>query len=152
VHHESGALVRFALDAQPEPIVVAMARQVGALSEGRPVRILRPVGAPVQVAGAETIAALQANLHGRMIPQAMRRLDRYILLEVLGPLALGFLVYTFIMLLQFLFKPAELIIRRGLPAATVGKLLLYTLPNILVLTIPMALLFGVLVAIGRLAS
>jgi lipopolysaccharide export system permease protein len=82
----------------------------------------------------------------------MRRLDRYIFLEVLGPLGLGFLVYTFILLLQFLFRAAEMIIRRGLPAATVGKLLIYTLPNILVLTIPMALLFGVLVAIGRLAS
>jgi len=82
----------------------------------------------------------------------MRRLDRYILLEVLGPLALGFILYTFILLLQFLFRAAEMIIRRGLPAATVGKLLLYTLPNILVLTIPMSLLFGVLVAIGRLAS
>ena len=70
----------------------------------------------------------------------MRRLDRYILLEVLGPLALGFILYTFILLLQFLFRAAEMIIRRGLPAATVGKLLLYTLPNILVLTIPMSLL------------
>ncbi len=82
----------------------------------------------------------------------MRRLDRYILLEVLGPLGLGFLVYTFILLLQFLFRAAEMIIRRGLSVATVGKLLLYTLPNILVLTIPMSLLFGVLVAVGRLAS
>lgn len=80
------------------------------------------------------------------------RLDRYVLGEIVGPLGLGFLVYTFILLLQFLFSSAEMIIRRGLPAATVGRLLLYSLPNIVVLTIPMALLLGVLVGIGRLAS
>lgn len=80
------------------------------------------------------------------------RLDRYVLKEILGPLGLGFLVYTFILLLQFLFTSAEMIIRRGLPAPIVGQLVLYSLPNIVVLTIPMALLLGVLVGIGRLAS
>ena len=82
----------------------------------------------------------------------LRRLDRYVLGETLGPLALGFSVYTFIMLVRFLFRSADMIIRRGLSAGEVGKLVLYTLPNILVLTIPMALLFGILIAIGRLAS
>jgi LPS export ABC transporter permease LptG/LPS export ABC transporter permease LptF len=80
------------------------------------------------------------------------RLDRYILQEIAGPLGLGFLVYTFILLLQFLFSSAEMIIRRGLPVSTVAELLLYSLPNIVVLTIPMSLLLGVLVGIGRLAS
>ncbi len=82
----------------------------------------------------------------------MRLLDRYLLREISGPLGLGFLVYTFILLLQALFKSAEMIIRRGLPVSTVGKLLALSLPNIVVLTIPMSLLFGVLIAIGRLAS
>jgi len=82
----------------------------------------------------------------------VRRLDRYVLKEILGPLVLGFLVYTFILLLRFLFQSAEMIIRRGLPWATVGELLLVTLPNIVVLTIPMSLLFGILIAVGRLAS
>jgi LPS export ABC transporter permease LptG/LPS export ABC transporter permease LptF len=82
----------------------------------------------------------------------MRRLDRYIFAEILGPLALGFLVYTFILLLQALFKSAELIIRSGVAAATVGKLLLLSLPSIVVLTIPMALLLGILIAVGRLSS
>ncbi|MEO8197136.1 MAG: LptF/LptG family permease [Thermoanaerobaculia bacterium] len=80
------------------------------------------------------------------------RLDRYVLGEILGPLGLGFLVYTFILLLQFLFSSAEMIIRRGLPAEIVGQLVLFSLPNIVVLTIPMALLLGILVGIGRLAS
>jgi len=80
------------------------------------------------------------------------RLDRYILTEILGPLALGFLVYTFILLIRFLFQSAEMIIRRGLPVSMIGKLLVLTLPNIVVLTLPMSLLFGTLIAVGRLSS
>lgn len=82
----------------------------------------------------------------------VRKLDRYLLTEILGPLALGFVVYTFILLIRFLFQSAEMIIRRGLPVSIVGKLLLMTLPNILVLTLPMSLLFGTLIAVGRLSS
>jgi lipopolysaccharide export system permease protein len=81
-----------------------------------------------------------------------RRMDRYVFAETVGPFALGFAVYTFIMLVRFLFQSAEMIIRRGVSAGTVGELLLATLPNIVVLTIPMALLFGILTAVGRLAS
>ena len=82
----------------------------------------------------------------------MRRLDRYVFKEILGPVALGFLVYTFLLLMQFLFRSAEMIIRRDVPVDLVGKLLLLTLPNIVVLTIPMSFLFGILVAVGRLSS
>lgn len=82
----------------------------------------------------------------------MRRLDRYILAQILGPLALGFLIYTFILLMQYLFSSAEMIIQRGLPASVVGQLLLLVLPSSIVLTIPMSLLFAILIAIGRLAA
>jgi LPS export ABC transporter permease LptF/LPS export ABC transporter permease LptG len=80
------------------------------------------------------------------------RLNRYIISEILGPMGLGFLVYTFILLLRFLFQSAEMIIRRGLPISIVGEMLLVTLPNIVVLTLPMSLLFGILIAVGRLSS
>jgi LPS export ABC transporter permease LptF/LPS export ABC transporter permease LptG len=82
----------------------------------------------------------------------MYRLDRYLTREVLGPLSLGFLVYTFLLLMQTLFRLAAMIIRRGVPAEQVGELLLLSLPNIVVLTIPMSFLFAILVASGRLAA
>ncbi len=82
----------------------------------------------------------------------LNRLDRYVFREVLGPVTLGFAVYTFLLLMQFLFRSAEMIVRRDVPADIVGKLLILTLPNIVVLTIPMSLLFGVLVGMGRLSS
>ncbi len=67
-------------------------------------------------------------------------------------MGLGLIVYTSILLVQTFFHFAETIIRRGVPAATVGQLLLFSLPNIVVLTLPMSLLLGVLLGIGRLAS
>lgn len=82
----------------------------------------------------------------------MRRLDRYIFAEVLGPLTLGFLVYTFILLIQVLFKSAELLIGSGVEMATIGRLLMLSLPWIVVMTIPMSLLFGILIGVGRLST
>ncbi len=79
-------------------------------------------------------------------------LDRYLLREISGPLLLGFFGYTFILLVQFLFRSAEMIIRRGVPVSQIGELLLLTVPNIIVLTIPMSFLFAVLVAMGRMSS
>lgn len=82
----------------------------------------------------------------------MRILSRYILKEMFAPTFLGFGFYTFIILMRNLFDLAEMIIKRSLPFGTVLQLLGLTLPNIIVLTIPMSLLFGILIAIGRLSA
>src|ERR1043166_3109391 len=82
----------------------------------------------------------------------MRILSRYIFKEMLTPTFLGFTFYTSIILMQRLFDMAALIISRSLPGSAVGKLLLYSLPHIIVLTVPMSLLFGILIAVGRLSA
>ncbi|MGH7859524.1 MAG: LPS export ABC transporter permease LptF, partial [Candidatus Binatia bacterium] len=82
----------------------------------------------------------------------LRRIDRYVVSEIVGPFALGLLVYTFILLVQFFFRLADMIIKRGLPTGTVLELVAYYMPSVIVLTIPMSLLLAVLVGIGRLAS
>src|ERR1051326_124802 len=82
----------------------------------------------------------------------MKILSRYIFKEMIAPTVLGFSFYTFIILLRSLFDFAGMIIKRSLPAATVGKLLLLSLPHIVVLTVPMSLLFGILIAVGRLSA
>ncbi|HET7433916.1 MAG TPA: LPS export ABC transporter permease LptG [Thermoanaerobaculia bacterium] len=82
----------------------------------------------------------------------MKILTRYILKEMIGPTVLGFLFYTSIILMQRLFDMAGLIIRRSLSGAAVGKLLALSLPHIIVLTVPMSLLFGILIAVGRLSA
>lgn len=82
----------------------------------------------------------------------MSILTRYVFKEMVGPTFLGFTFYTSIILMQRLFDLAGLIIRRSLSGAAVGKLLLFSLPNIVVLTVPMSLLFGILIAIGRMSA
>ena len=82
----------------------------------------------------------------------MSILTRYIFKEMLSPTLLGFIFYTSIILMQRLFDMAGMIIRRSLSAGAVGKLLMYSLPHIVVLTVPMSLLFGILIAIGRLSA
>ena len=82
----------------------------------------------------------------------MKILTRYIFKEMLGPTVLGFAFYTFIILMKNLFDFAGMIIKRSLPASTVARLLFLSLPHIIVLTVPMSLLFGILIAVGRLSS
>lgn len=82
----------------------------------------------------------------------MRILTRYIFKEMITPTLLGFTFYTSIILMQKLFDMAGMIIRRSLSAGAVGNLLLYSLPHIIVLTVPMSLLFGIMIAVGRLSA
>jgi LPS export ABC transporter permease LptG/LPS export ABC transporter permease LptF len=81
-----------------------------------------------------------------------RTLDRYLVAEILGPVGIGFLVYTFLFLINLLFRLTRLVIQQDVPLREVGLLVFFSLPNIVVLTIPMAFLFAVLVAVGRLAA
>src|SRR6266566_9156129 len=82
----------------------------------------------------------------------MKILTRYILKEIFGPTLLGLLFYTSIILMKQLFDLAGMIIRQSLSLGTVMHLLGLSLPHIVVLTIPMSLLFGILIAVGRLSS
>jgi hypothetical protein len=68
----------------------------------------------------------------------VRTLYRYITRELVGPFTLGAAVFTFLLVLQLLYRLARLIIVNDVPAAQVGLLLLRNLPNILVLTQPRA--------------
>jgi len=82
----------------------------------------------------------------------MSILTRYILKEMVTPTFLGFIFYTSIILMQRLFDMAGMIIRRSLSGAVVAKLLIFSLPHIVVLTVPMSLLFAILIAVGRLSA
>src|SRR5512142_2202745 len=82
----------------------------------------------------------------------MKILSRYIFKEMIAPTVLGFCFYTFIILMRNLFDFAGMIIKRSLSGAVVGKILLLSLPHIVVLTVPMSLLFGILIAVGRMSA
>ncbi len=70
----------------------------------------------------------------------------------MGPTLVGLLAYGLILLMNLSLEAAEMAIRRDLPLDLVLRFLVLSLPRILVLTIPMAVLVGVLVGVGRLAA
>ncbi len=80
------------------------------------------------------------------------RLDRYVIREVLGPLLIGLLVFTFMLIVPFLIDYAESFISKGVPAQVVLRVMATLLPGVMALTIPMSLLLGLLVAFGRLSA
>lgn len=82
----------------------------------------------------------------------MRILDRYLIRETLGPFTLGLVLFTFLIAIQPMLAAAETLISKGTPLPTVGYLLLTLLPHALGLTIPMAFLAGVVMALGRLSG
>lgn len=77
---------------------------------------------------------------------------RYVFSELLGPTLLGLSVYVMVFLTNALFELAELAIKKDLPAGAIVRLLLFYLPRVLVMTVPMSILLGVLVGIGRLST
>ena len=82
----------------------------------------------------------------------MRILTRYILREVTSHALLGGALFTFILFMRDLGKILELVVRDSASLADAGRLFLYTLPNALTVTIPMAVLVGILLGLSRLAA
>lgn len=76
-------------------------------------------------------------------------IDRFVIRDVLTPSLLGFVVYTFLLMMRGLFGLIEQVAVQGVPLRDAGRILLATLPHVAVLTIPMAFLFGTLLAVGR---
>ena len=76
-------------------------------------------------------------------------IDRLVVREVLPPTLLGFMTYTFLVVMRGIFNLIEQILVRGVAFVDAARVMLITLPHIVVLTIPMSFLFGVLLAVGR---
>lgn len=81
----------------------------------------------------------------------MRLIDRYILRQVAIPGALALLVFTFLLIIPFLVEQAEELIAKDVPVLTILSLFTTLLPQALGVAIPMALLLGLLMALGRLS-
>ncbi|HEY0785410.1 MAG TPA: LptF/LptG family permease, partial [Acidobacteriaceae bacterium] len=82
----------------------------------------------------------------------MRLLNRYILREIVSHALLGAALFTFVLFTRDLGHLLELIIRNTSSAGAVFKIFLFMLPNMFTVTIPMAVLVGVLLGLSRLAA
>ena len=82
----------------------------------------------------------------------MRIFTRYIWNEVLSHALLGGALFTFILFMKYLGPLLEMAARNSASLGTVAKIFVFMLPNIMSLTIPMAVLVGVLLGLSRLAA
>jgi LPS export ABC transporter permease LptF/LPS export ABC transporter permease LptG len=82
----------------------------------------------------------------------MKLIDRYLIREIVPPFAIALLVFTFILIIPFILDLAEQLIAKGVAWPTVLRLAATLVPQALGLTIPMAFLIAILVALGRLSG
>ena len=82
----------------------------------------------------------------------MRIFTRYILREVVGYALLGGVLFTFILFMRYLLPLLELAVRGVASPVDLLRLIGYLLPTFLTLTIPMAVLIGILLGLSRLAA
>jgi LPS export ABC transporter permease LptG/LPS export ABC transporter permease LptF len=82
----------------------------------------------------------------------MRILTRYILREVTSHALLGGALFTFIIFTRDLGKILEFVVRDSASYTDVARIIAYTLPPALNVTIPMAVLVGILLGLSRLAA
>ncbi len=83
----------------------------------------------------------------------MRILDKYILKEMVGPFLFGVAAFSSLFIgTSTLFKLTQYITKYGASVWSVAKLFVCSLPSIIVITFPMAMLLASLLTFGRLSS
>ncbi|MGC9159554.1 MAG: LPS export ABC transporter permease LptG [Terracidiphilus sp.] len=82
----------------------------------------------------------------------MRILTRYILGEILSHALIGCVIFTFVLFMKELPGILEMVVHNRSSFTSVVEVILFTLPNFFMVTIPMAVLVGVLLGLSRLSA
>src|SRR6202011_602656 len=82
----------------------------------------------------------------------MRILDRYIVREVFRHAFLGLVVFTFVFFVPQLVRLTALFVRHTGSGTQIAQLFLCIFPGVFTFTIPMAILIGVLLGLGRMSA
>ena len=80
------------------------------------------------------------------------RVTKYVMRELAMPIMLALSLYTFVLLMNHLFLVAEKALSKNLSMELTLKLLVIGIPQLMILAIPMAVLLGTMIAVGRLSS
>jgi len=75
--------------------------------------------------------------------------DRYTAKEFAGPFAAAVAGATIMLLSGLLFELTDLIVEKRMPVPTVVQMLLFRTPSVVVISLPIAALFGTLLSLGR---
>jgi len=81
-----------------------------------------------------------------------KKITRYVLAELTTPTLLGLLLYTFVLMMNHFFVVAEKSLAKSLGLDLTLRLFFTGIPNLLILAIPMAVLLGSLIGVGRLSA
>src|ERR1700675_1628377 len=82
----------------------------------------------------------------------MRILDRYIVREVSRHAFLGLVIFTFVFFVPQLVRLMALFVRHSGSGSQILKLFLCIFPGVFTFTVPMAILIGVLLGLGRMSA
>ncbi len=82
----------------------------------------------------------------------MRILARYILKEFFPPFIIALICFTLMLIFNDLFRLTKLFVQKGVSPLYLIELLIYVMPATLVLSLPMAVLVAILLALGRLST
>jgi lipopolysaccharide export system permease protein len=82
----------------------------------------------------------------------IKKLHLYIIKESFGYFFFGVIVFSILLILDYVFELADLFFSKGVSFFLVLKLFAFALPSILTLAIPIAVLFGILIAYGKLSE
>jgi LPS export ABC transporter permease LptF/LPS export ABC transporter permease LptG len=82
----------------------------------------------------------------------MRILDRYIVREIFRHAFLGLVVFTFVFFIPQLVRLMALFVRHSGSGGQIAELFLCIFPGVFTFTIPMAILIGVLLGLGRMSA
>ena len=99
---------------------------------------------------AGSLSRLASVLEWRLL--SMRLIDRYICRQVFSHALLGLGIFSFVFFVPQLVRLMDLVVRHSASWATLGILFLCTFPGILSFTLPMGVLVGVLIALGRMSA
>jgi LPS export ABC transporter permease LptF/LPS export ABC transporter permease LptG len=99
---------------------------------------------------AGSLSRFASVLEWRLL--SMRLIDRYICRQVFSHALLGLGIFSFVFFVPQLVRLMDLVVRHSASWATLGILFLCTFPGILSFTLPMGVLVGVLIALGRMSA
>ena len=82
----------------------------------------------------------------------LRTIDRYVIREVIPPFFLSLVIFTFLLEIPPVMRDLEMLVAKGVSWQVAVRIILTLIPQALGLTIPMALLTGLLIGLGRLSA
>src|SRR3954464_1015683 len=82
----------------------------------------------------------------------LRTIDRYLIRETIPPFLLSLVIFTFLLEVPPVMRDLEMLVAKGVSWQVAGRIVLTLIPQALGLTIPMALLTGLLIGLGRLSA